>query len=47
MDNIELSKELIKFMITMKKQTREYLNLKFYIKINRATVCNIIYFKKE
>ncbi len=47
MDNMELSKELIKFMITMKKQIKKYLNLNSTLKLTEQTVCNIIYFKKE
>ncbi|HDK7166794.1 TPA: MarR family transcriptional regulator [Clostridium botulinum] len=47
MDNIELSKELIKFMITMKKQTREYLNLNFTLKLTEQQFVTLFILKKN
>ncbi|EKO1913442.1 MarR family transcriptional regulator [Clostridium botulinum] len=47
MDNTELSKELIKFMITMKKQTREYLNLNFTLKLTEQQFVTLFILKKN
>lgn len=47
MDNIELSKELIKFMITMKKQTKEYLNLNSTLKLTEQQFVTLFILKKN
>jgi len=47
MDNTELSKELIKFMITKKKKTREYLNLNFTLKLTEKQFVTLFILKKN
>ncbi|AJE11742.1 MarR family transcriptional regulator [Clostridium botulinum] len=47
MDNMELSKELIKFMITMKKQIKECLNLNFTLKLTEQQFVTLFILKKN
>ncbi len=47
MDNMELSKELIKFMITMKKQIKKYLNLNSTLKLTEQQFVTLFILKKN
>ncbi|EPY6468375.1 MarR family winged helix-turn-helix transcriptional regulator [Clostridium sporogenes] len=47
MDNIELSKELIKFMITMKKQIKECLNLNCTLKLTEQQFITLFILNKN
>ncbi|KOR26329.1 MarR family transcriptional regulator [Clostridium sporogenes] len=47
MDNIELSKELIKFMITMKKQIKECLNLNCTLKLTEQQFITLFLLNKN
>ncbi|WP_434283977.1 MarR family winged helix-turn-helix transcriptional regulator [Clostridium botulinum] len=47
MDNMELSKELIKFMITMKKQIKKYLNLNPTLKLTEQQFVTLFILKKN
>ncbi|MCS4480752.1 hypothetical protein JQ035_13100 [Clostridium botulinum] len=47
MDNMELSKELIKFMITMKKQIKKYLNLNSTLKLTEQQFVALFILKKN
>ncbi|ACO85258.1 MarR family winged helix-turn-helix transcriptional regulator [Clostridium botulinum] len=47
MDNMELSKELIKFMITMKKQIKECLNLNSTLKLTEQQFVTLFILKKN
>ncbi|EJE7234580.1 MarR family transcriptional regulator [Clostridium sporogenes] len=47
MDNTELSKELTKFMIIMKKQTRKYLNFNFTLKLTEQQFVTLFILKKN
>ncbi len=46
MDNMELSKELIKFMITMKKQIKKYLNLNSTLKLTEQQFVTLFILKR-
>ncbi|MGO5092319.1 MarR family winged helix-turn-helix transcriptional regulator [Clostridium sp. LCP25S3_F10] len=47
MDNIDLSKELIKFMITMKKQIKECLNLNCTLKLTEQQFITLFILNKN
>ncbi|KEJ04061.1 MarR family transcriptional regulator [Clostridium botulinum A2B7 92] len=47
MDNMELSKELIEFMITMKKQIKECLNLNSTLKLTEQQFVTLFILKKN
>ncbi|RHW53744.1 MarR family transcriptional regulator [Clostridium botulinum] len=47
MDNMKLSKELIKFMITMKKQIKKYLNLNSTLKLTEQQFVTLFILKKN
>lgn len=46
MDNMELSKELIKFIITMKKQIKKYLNLNSTLKLTEQQFVTLFILKR-
>ncbi|EPY2272160.1 MarR family transcriptional regulator [Clostridium sporogenes] len=47
MDNIRLSKEFIEFMITMKKQIKEYLNSNSTLKLTEQQFVTLFILKKN